>query len=54
MICTIEDKHTAQQAKKAKRDIERNGYIEGAKATRWKQATNQIAVSYPNRFADYS
>lgn len=53
MICNIEDKRAAQRAKKAKRNIECNGYIEGAKATGWKQAINQLAVAYPNRFADY-
>ncbi|MDK8815565.1 IS256 family transposase, partial [Corynebacterium sp. MSK073] len=46
-------KRAAQRAKKAKRAIECNGYIEGAKATGWKQVINQLAVSYPNRFADY-
>ena len=46
MICNIEDKRAAQRAKKAKRDIECNGYIEGAKATGWKQAINQLAVAY--------
>ena len=53
MICNIEDKRAAQRAKKAKREIECNGYIEGAKATGWKQAINQLAVAYPDRFADY-
>jgi len=53
MICNIEDKRAAQQAKKAKREIECNGYIEGAKATGWQQAINQLAVAYPDRFADY-
>ncbi|WCZ38502.1 Transposase, Mutator family [Corynebacterium jeddahense] len=53
MICNIEDKRAAQRAKKAKRDVECNGYIEGAKATGWKQAINQLAVAYPDRFADY-
>ena len=53
MICNIEDKRAAQQAKKAKCEIECNGYIEGAKATGWKQAINQLAVAYPDRFADY-
>ncbi|WP_374063968.1 IS256 family transposase [Corynebacterium belfantii] len=53
MICNIEDKRAAQRAKKAKRAIECNGYIEGAKATGWKQAINQLAVAYPDRFADY-
>lgn len=53
MICNIEDKRAAQRAKKAKRDIECNGYIEGAKANGWKQAINQLAVAYPGRFANY-
>ena len=53
MICNIEDKRAAQRAKKAKRDIECNGYIEGAKTNGWKQAINQLAVAYPNRFANY-
>ena len=53
MNCSIEDKRAAQRVKKAKRDIECNGYIEGAKATGRKQAINRLAVSYPNRFADY-
>ena len=53
MICNIEDKRAAQRANKAKRDVECNGYVEGAKATGWKQAINQLAVAYPDRFADY-
>ena len=53
MICNIEDKRAAQRAKKAKRDIECNGYIEGAKTNGWKQAINQLAVAYPDRFAEY-
>ncbi|WP_431831346.1 IS256 family transposase [Corynebacterium pseudodiphtheriticum] len=53
MICNIEDKRAAQRAKKAKREIECNGYIEGARPTGWKQAINQLAVAYPDRFADY-
>ena len=53
MICNIEDKRAAQRARKAKRATECNGYIEGAKATGWKAAINQLAVAYPDRFADY-
>lgn len=45
MVCNIEDKRAAQRTKKAKRDIKGNGYIEGAKATGWKQAINQLAVA---------
>lgn len=33
MICNIEDKRAAQRAKKAKRNIECSGYVEGAKTT---------------------
>ena len=50
MICKIKDKHTAQRAKKAQRAVDCNGYIEGAKTSGWKQAINQLAVAYPNRF----
>lgn len=53
MICNIDDKRAYQRAKKEKLDIECNCYFEEAKATGWKQAINQFAVSYPNRFADY-
>ena len=53
MICNIEDKRAAQRAKKAKRDIECNGYVERANTNGWKQAINQLAVAYPNRFANY-
>ncbi len=53
MICNIEDKRAAQRAKQAKRAVECNGYVEGAKANGWKQAINQLAVAYPDRFADY-
>lgn len=53
MICTIEDKRAIQRPKKANRDIEGNGHIEGAKANGWKQAINQLAVTYPDRFTEY-
>ena len=53
MICNIEDKRAATRAKQAKRAVECNGYVEGAKANGWKQAINQLAVAYPNRFAEY-
>ena len=43
----IGDKRAAQRAKKAKRATDGNGYIEGAKATGWKQAINQLSVAYP-------
>jgi len=53
MICNIEDKRAAKRAKQAKRAVECNGYTEGAKANGWKQAIDQLAVAYPDRFADY-
>ncbi len=53
MICNIEDKRAAKRAKQAKRAVECNGYVEGAKANGWKQAINQLAVAYPDRFAEY-
>ncbi|WJY67004.1 IS256 family transposase [Corynebacterium auris] len=53
MVCNIEDKRAAQRAKKAKRAIDCNGYIEGAKTSGWKQAINQLSVAYPDRFANY-
>ena len=53
MNCNIEDKHTAHRAKKAQRAVDCNGYIEGAKTSGWKQAINQLAVAYTNRFAEY-
>lgn len=43
MICNIE----------AKRATEGNGYIEGATVAGWKHTINQLAVAYPDRFADY-
>ena len=52
MICNIEDKRAAHRAKKAQHAVDCNGYIEGAKTSGWKQAINQLAVAYPNRFAD--
>lgn len=53
MIYTIEDKRTTQRAKKAKQAIACNGYGEGAKATGWTHAINQLSVAYPNRFTNY-
>ena len=43
MICNIEDKRAAQRARKAKRDIECNGYIEGAKATEVSQVLFRLS-----------
>lgn len=47
MICTIEDKRAIQRPKKANRDIEYNGHIEGATVNCWKQAINQLARNLP-------
>lgn len=49
MIWNIEDKRAAQRAKKVKGTTDSNGYIEGAKAIGWKQAINQMALTYPDR-----
>lgn len=53
MMCNIEDKRAAKRAKQAKRAVECNGYVQGAKANGWKQAINQLAVAHPDRFAEY-
>lgn len=50
MICNIEDKR-AKQEKKAAATSGR--LIEGRKVTNWKQAINQMAVAYPERFTNY-
>ena len=43
----------AQRARRAKRATEYNGYIEGAKPTGWNDTINELAVAYPDWFADY-
>ena len=54
MICTIEDKRAAQRAKKGKRAAaSANRLVEGGKVSGWKQAINQMAVAYPDRFNKY-
>ena len=54
MICTIEDKRAAQRAKKGKRAAaSASRLVEGGKASGWKQASNQMAVAYPDRFNKY-
>ncbi|MDN6823378.1 transposase, partial [Corynebacterium flavescens] len=51
MICNIEDKRAAKRAKQAKSNSRTTGrLIEGARVTNWKQAINQMAVAYPDRF----
>ncbi len=46
-------RESLQGAQGGERTHEGNGCSEGAKATGWKQAINQLAVAYPNRFAEY-
>ena len=54
MICTIEDKRADQRAKKGKRAAaSASRLVEGGKASGWKQASNQMAVAYPDRFNKY-
>ena len=52
MICTIEDKRATQRVKKTKRATDANGHSESTKATGWKQAINQLSVTYPDRLAN--
>lgn len=54
MICAIEDKRAAQRAKDGKQvwaTVSR--FMEGARVSGWKQAINQMAVAYPDRFGKY-
>jgi len=54
MICTIEDKRAAQRAKKGKQAAaSASRLVEGGKVSGWKQAINQMAVAYPDRFNKY-
>ncbi|MGP5577859.1 IS256 family transposase [Corynebacterium flavescens] len=54
MMCNIEDKRAAKRAKQAKGKSRTSGrLIEGARVTNWKQAINQMAVAYPDRFNTY-
>ncbi len=52
VICTIEDKRATQRVKKTKRATDANGHSESTKATGWKQAINQLSVTYPDRLAN--
>ena len=54
MICNIEDKRAAKRAKQGKRVSRTAGRLmEGARVSGWKQAINQMAVAYPDRFDKY-
>ena len=54
MICNIEDKRAAKRAKQGKRVSATAGRLmEGARVSGWKQAINQMAVAYPDRFDKY-
>lgn len=54
MIWNIEDKRAAKRAKQGKKAATTSGrLIEGRKITNWKQAINQMAVAYPERFTNY-
>lgn len=54
MICNIEDKRAAKRAKQGAKVAASIGrLIEGRKVTNWKQAINQMAVAYPDRFTLY-
>lgn len=54
MICNIEDKRARKRAKEGKRAAASAGrLVEGGRVTNWKQAINQMAVAYPDRFGKY-
>lgn len=54
MICNIEDRRAAQRKKNGKRVAATSGrLVEGRKVPQWKQAINQMAVAYPDRFETY-
>jgi len=54
MICNIENKRTARRAKEGKRVSATAGrLVEGGRVAGWKQAINQMAVAYPDRFDKY-
>ena len=54
MICNIEDKRAAKRAKQGKRvSVTAGRLMEGARVSGWKQAINQMAVAYPDRFNKY-
>ncbi|CAB0738034.1 IS256 family transposase [Corynebacterium diphtheriae] len=54
MICNIEDKRLAKRAKEGWRVAASAGrFVEGGKVSGWKQAINQMAVAYSDRFDKY-
>lgn len=53
MICNIEDKRALRRAKEGKRARTGGRLVEGGRVTGWKQAINQMAVAYPDRFNKY-
>ncbi|MHC9719870.1 IS256 family transposase, partial [Corynebacterium diphtheriae] len=54
MICNIEDKRLAKRAKEGWRVAASAGrLVEGRKVSGWKQAINQMAVAYSDRFDQY-
>lgn len=51
MICNIEDKRAARRIKEGKRASATAGrLVEGGRVAGWKQAINQMALAYPDRF----
>jgi len=54
MICNIEDKRAAKRAKQGERVSATAGRLmEGVRVSGWKQAINQMAVAFPDRFDKY-
>ncbi|OLN15972.1 transposase [Corynebacterium diphtheriae] len=54
MICTIEDKRAIKRAKQGKRaSATASRLVKGARVSGWKQAINQMAVAFPDRFDKY-
>ncbi|MBK4148093.1 transposase, partial [Corynebacterium macginleyi] len=54
MICNIEDKRALKRAKQGKRaSATASRLVEGARVSGWKQAINQMAVAFPDRFDKY-
>jgi hypothetical protein len=54
MICNIEDKRAMKRAKQKRRVAASSGrLVEGGRVANWKQAINQMAVAYPDRFENY-
>lgn len=54
MICNSENKQAAKTAKQGTRVSATAGRLmEAAQVSGWKQANNQMAVAYPDRFNKY-